>query len=155
MKDEQVVAIKKYVEGAYPMMKSNDDADLVWFDLLQDEEYYGILQSVKNYIRAGNKFPPGVSEVIQGYSLIIMEFNDEVLRLMDEDGFFNDSEEADIEVAYWNKNNRKRKAAVWISKDFPKENIPNWFKEVYQNYESQIKAKYFALSNTSKARQLT
>jgi hypothetical protein len=155
MTDEQVVAIKKYVEGAYPMMKSNDDSDLVWFDLLQDQEYYGILQSIKNYIRAGNKFPPTVSEIIKGYSLIIMEFNDEVLRLMDEDGFFNDPPGGEIEVALWNKQNRKRKALVWMSRDYPKENIPRWFKEEYQKYEQMIKQKYFAIPNKMGVRQLT
>ncbi len=155
MKDEQVVAIKKYVEGAYPMMKSNDDADLVWFDLLQDEEYYGILQSVKNYIRAGNKFPPGVSEIISGYSLIISGFADDVLKLMDDDGYFEDKEGLDSEISDWNRSNRKTKAFIWMSTSFPKETIPNWFKQDYKRYESKIKAKYFALSNTSKARQLT
>lgn len=147
MTKQEYAQIKAYVLGAFPQMKNNDFSDAVWYDFLKEEEYYGILQSVKNYIKQGNKFPPTVGEVVNGYELIVQDFNNEVLRLMEESGYFDDAEETDYEVAAWNKKNRKRKAFIWLSNSFPKEAIPDWFKNDYHEYEKVIKAKYFATNN--------
>ena len=98
MTNNQIIQIKEYVRGAFPNMKDNDFADVVWFDLLKDEEFYGILQSVKNFVRDGSKFPPTVGEIIKGYELIVRDFSDSILREMEEDGYFDDVKKTNDEI---------------------------------------------------------
>ncbi len=178
MTQKELILLLNYVRGAYQTFKSDANSDAVWYDLLQGEEYYGILQALKNYIRKGNKFPPTPADLIMGYELIVLEFSNEVLRLMESAGYFDDPTEivltekydeltdtyikteprkvlTDLELARWNKDNRKRRAYIWLSEGFPKEAIPKWFKEDYQKYEKMIKAKYFALSSPEIVRALS
>jgi hypothetical protein len=140
MTELEIISIKKYVKGAYPNMKDTEISNIVWIDLLQDEEYYGILQSVKNYIKDGNKFPPTVGEVIKGYNLIINKFRDDILNKMEDDGVFDDPDSTDIEIAMWNKKNRKRKTLIW-SANLSK--APEWFVKIYKSYETNQKALVF------------
>jgi len=143
MTQQEVIFVKNYIKGAYPNIKDDTTSDAVWYDLLKSEEYYGILQSVKNYIRSGNKYAPTLSEIIAGYELIVLEYQNEIIQRMDKDGYFNDGETSPYEIASWNKKNRMRKANVWASRDYPKEKIPDWFKRDYQRYEDLFKQKYF------------
>jgi hypothetical protein len=136
MTNREVIQIKEYIKGAFANMKESDFSDVVWYDLLKDEEYYGILQSVKNYIRAGNKFPPSIGEIIKGYELIIQDFANDILQEMDDDGYFDDPEQTETEIALWNKKNRKRKAFLW-AEDLSK--APEWFKNDYSSYMQKRK----------------
>ena len=136
---EQVLSIKKYVEGAYQTVKSDIDNDLVWIDMLKNEEYYGILESAKKYIRAGNKFPPTIGELIQGYEIVIDEFNKIVFDTMADDGYFVDRVSKDQEVRDWNTQKRTKQTKIWLSKNYPKEYIPQWFLDDWQKYASEVK----------------
>ena len=136
---EQVLSIKKYVEGAYQTVKSDIDNDLVWIDMLKNEEYYGILESAKKYIRAGNKFPPTIGELIQGYEIVIDEFNKIVFDTMADDGYFVDRVSKDKEVREWNTQKRIKQTKIWLSKNYPKEYIPQWFLDDWQKYASEVK----------------
>lgn len=136
---EQVLSIKKYVEGAYQTVKSDIDNDLVWIDMLKNEEYYGILESAKKYIRAGNKFPPTIGELIQGYEIVIDEFNKIVFDMMVDDGYFADRVSKDQEVREWNTQKRTKQTKIWLSKNYPKEYIPQWFLDDWQKYASKVK----------------
>lgn len=136
---EQVLSIKKYVEGAYQTVKSDIDNDLVWIDMLKNEEYYGILESAKKYIRAGNKFPPTIGELIQGYEIVIDEFNKIVFDTMADDGYFVDRVSKDKEVREWNTHKRTKQTKIWLSKNYPKEYIPQWFLDDWQKYASEVK----------------
>jgi hypothetical protein len=139
MTREQVLSIKKYVEGAYQTVKSDIDNDLVWIDMLKNEEYYGILESAKKYIRAGNKFPPTIGELIQGYEIVIDEFNKIVFDMMADDGYFVDRVSKDQEVRDWNTQKRTKQTKIWLSKNYPKEYIPQWFLDDWQKYASEVK----------------
>jgi len=139
MTREQVLSIKKYVEGAYQTVKSDIDNDLVWIDMLKNEEYYGILESAKKYIRAGNKFPPTIGELIQGYEIVIDEFNKIVFDMMADDGYFVDRVSKDQEVREWNTQKRTKQTKIWLSKNYPKEYIPQWFLDDWQKYASEVK----------------
>ena len=136
---EQVLSIKKYVEGAYQTVKSDIDNDLVWIDMLKNEEYYGILESAKKYIRAGTKFPPTIGELIQGYEIVIDEFNKIVFDTMADDGYFVDRVSKDQEVRDWNTQKRTKQTKIWLSKNYPKEYIPQWFLDDWQKYASEVK----------------
>ena len=139
MTREQVLSIKKYVEGAYQTVKSDIDNDLVWIDMLKNEEYYGILESAKKYIRAGNKFPPTIGELIQGYEIVIDEFNKIVFDMMADDGYFVDRVSKDQEVRDWNTQKRTKQTKIWLSKNYPKEYIPQWFLDDWRKYASEVK----------------
>lgn len=141
---EQVITIRKYIDGAYPQLRQRtkeeiEDTDTVWFDLLKGEDFHLAMQAVKNYIRNGNNFPPSISSVLEGCKAVILKYNNRVLETMEADGYFDDPENADAETSKWNKDNRKRKAQVWVSKGYPKEQIPDWFKKDYQRYEATVK----------------
>ena len=139
MTREQVLSIKKYVEGAYQTVKNDIDNDLVWIDMLKNEEYYGILESAKKYIRAGNKFAPTIGELIQGYEIVIDEFNKIVFDMMVDDGYFVDRVSKDQEVREWNTQKRTKQTKIWLSKNYPKEYIPQWFLDDWRKYASEVK----------------
>ena len=82
MNDGQALAIKTYCEGAYPNMKKDSNADLVWIDMLKDYEYNGILMSVKKHILSGNKFAPSLAEIIKGYEMILTSNNEKLVYLV-------------------------------------------------------------------------
>ena len=136
---EQVLSIKKYVEGAYQTVKNDVDNDLVWIDMLKGEEYYGILESAKKYIRAGNKFAPTIGELIQGYEIVIDEFNKIVFDTMADDGYFVDRVSKEQEVRDWNTQKRTKQTKIWLSKSYPKEYIPQWFLDDWRKYASEVK----------------
>ena len=141
---EQVITLRKYVDGAYPQLRQRskeeiEDTDTVWFDLLKDEDYYLAMQSVKNYIRSGNPYPPGISNVIDGCKTVILQYNNRVLEAMEADGYFDDVKSESAEVSKWNKDNRIRKARAYVSEGYPKERIPEWFRRDYQRYETGVK----------------
>jgi hypothetical protein len=139
MTREQVLSIKKYVEGAYQTVKNDIDNDLVWIDMLKGEEYYGILESAKKYIRAGNKFAPTIGELIQGYEIVIDEFNKIVFDTMADDGYFVDRVSKEQEVRDWNTQKRTKQTKIWLSKNYPKEYIPQWFLDDWRKYASEVK----------------
>ena len=82
MDNSQALTIKAYCEGAYPNMKKDDTYDVVWFDMLKDYQYQGIMQSVKKYIMAGNKFPPTIAELIQGYETLLTDQNEKLVEMV-------------------------------------------------------------------------
>ena len=136
---EQVLSIKKYVEGAYQTVKNDVDNDLVWIDMLKGEEYYGILESAKKYIRAGNKFAPTIGELIRGYEIVIDEFNKIVFDTMADDGYFVDRVSKEREVREWNTQKRTKQTKIWLSKGYPKEYIPQWFLDDWRKYSNEVK----------------
>lgn len=143
MKQSEVIIIRRYIKNSFSIMKDDDDSsDAVWFDMLQHEDYNGILSSLKRYIRDGNKYPPSIGELIKGYNVMVLEFNNAVLDAMDKDGYFSSGDD-DPTVERWNYDNRKRKAIMWASKDYPKEAVPDWFLKDYKDYEEKVKAVYF------------
>jgi len=151
MTKKEVVLIKSYIKGAFPNFKDDQKTDVIWYDMLKDEEYYGILQSVKNFIKSGSKYPPTLAEVLKGYDLILDSLYNDVINLMDEDGFFDDPEGTPAEITLWNKKNRKRKALFWVTGNTTKSVAPEWFKEIFKSYKDKLKTKYFSLSdNTQK-----
>ena len=147
---QELSQIKAFIKGAYPNSRDDEASDIVWYEMLQNQEYYGTLQAVKSHIRSGNRFPPTLSELIAGYEVIVQSFSNDILDLMDRDGYFNDPVGSDPALASWNKDNRKRKAQVWLSIH----KMPDWFKMDYQRYEGQIKVKYFASPLRSSTKEL-
>jgi hypothetical protein len=139
MTREQVLSIKKYVEGAYQTLKSDIDNDLVWIDMLKDQEYYGILESAKKYIRAGNKFAPTIGDLINGYEIVVDEFNKRVFMAMLVDGYFADKVSEDKEMRDWNTEKRTKQTKIWLSKGYPKEHIPQWFLDDWRKYSNEVK----------------
>lgn len=140
MTAKETLSILKYIKGVYPYTKDSELSNVVWIDMLKDEEYFGILESVKNYIREAHEYAPNVGQIIKGYDIIIKQFANDILNKMNDDGVFNDPIETDIEIAMWNKNNRKRKALMW-SQDLSK--APEWFVELYKSYEKEKKQLVF------------
>ena len=141
---EQMIMIRKYIDGAYPLQRQRTkeetaDADMIWFDMLKDEDYNLCMQGVKNYIRSANNFPPSISAILEASKEVVLQYNNKVIELMESEGYFNDSETTPLEISAWNKENRRRKAQIWASNNYPKELIPDWFKTDYQRYEVRVR----------------
>lgn len=146
---EEVVHIRNYVKGAYPQVKDNTEAtDAVWFDMLKDYAYLGILASVKEYIRSGKQYPPTLAEVIKNYEVVLDLHQDDILNQMILDGVFDDPEGAKEDIAEWNKECRIDKVKYWMSLE--KWQWPKWFLDIYKNYMKQIiNQKYISVRSES------
>ena len=136
MRSEEILNIKKYVEGAYPNLKKDPDADIIWLDMLKDYNYLGVLEAVRNYIKSGNKYPPTLAEIIKGYEVVLDKHQEEVLTRMVNSGMFDDPNGADPEIAAWNKENRIDKARYWMSLEKP--SWPGWFLTEYKKHLRNI-----------------
>ena len=144
MTTQELNQLRAYIKGAYPHVKDDEQDDIVWYDLLQGCDYLGVLQTVKSYIRAGNRFAPTVAELISGYESILDVFNDDILDKMAKDGVFDDPYciemidgrliETEPEVRRWNREKRITKAKNWLQA----KSMPAWFKEKYDSYRTQF-----------------
>ncbi len=129
MTKAETMAIRKYVEGAYNQVKTNNDSDLVWFDMLKDYDYQIMLKNLKDYIKSGNKYAPNLADLIGMYKPELLGENKKIFDLLEQNGFFDD-ESGDKEVAEWNRKNRIRKVTNWL---LDIASSPSWFKEIYHN----------------------
>ena len=102
MTKAETMAIRKYVEGAYNQVKTNNDSDLVWFDMLKDYDYQIMLKNLKDYIKSGNKYAPNLADLIGMYKPELLGENKKIFDLLEQNGFFDD-ESGDKEIAEWNK----------------------------------------------------
>lgn len=140
MDRKSAVAIKFYCEGAYPQMREKNGSDEVWIDMLSNYDYNIMLSATKQYIADGNEYAPSIASLIVAYKKHQDRFTDDVLQEMDNDGLFDDSNDSDIEVALWNKKNRKRKAQAYVLTGI----MPDWFKTIYQAYQAKNAVKLSA-----------
>jgi hypothetical protein len=153
---EEVVHIRNYVRGAYPQVKdSSESTDAVWFDMLKDCAYLGILASVKDYIKKGKQYPPTLAEIIKNYEVVLDSHQDDILNQMILDGVFDDPEGTNEDIADWNKENRIDKAKYWMTLE--KWQWPKWFLEIYKNYmKNLISQKYIGVrSETNVNRRIS
>jgi hypothetical protein len=144
MTKSEVIMLRNYIKGAYGYDNGGESTDAVWFDLLQEYEYKGIMQAAKNHIKSGNNYPPRVAELISGYELILDDFNDDILDKMAKDGVFDDPYcvemidgrliETEPEVRRWNREKRITKAKNWLQA----KSMPDWFKDKYDSYRKQF-----------------
>lgn len=131
MKKEEAIAIKLYIQGAYPQMKDNVAGDESWKDILKDYDFQVMLKVAKEYIRSGNEYFPNLGTLCKRYEDFQNQFYDEVLERIIADGHLNDPENSDSEIPDWNFKNRKQKCKIWIQN---KNLMPDWFKEIYDKY---------------------
>lgn len=143
---KMAVAIKFYCEGAYPQMKDKNGSDEVWIDMLTNYDYSLMLLAVKQYISDGNEYAPSIASLILYYKKQQDRFSNDILQEMEKDGIFDDCYGTDIEIALWNKLNRKRKAQNYVITGI----MPGWFEAIYQNYQSKNNIKL----STSKITQV-
>jgi hypothetical protein len=85
MTTKQVLAIKTYCEGAYPNMKKDSTADLVWIDMLKTYQYEGIMKAVKTYILSGNPYSPTIAVLIQNYGIELTSHNEKLVSMVAEE----------------------------------------------------------------------
>ena len=157
MTKSEVIMLRNYIKGAYGYDNGGESTDAVWFDLLQEYEYKGIMQAAKNHIKSGNNYPPRVAELIKGYETILDDFNSDIIERMTRDGVFDDPAEititdlngnertikVDEETRQWNNQSRITKAKVWLSA----KSMPSWFKAKYEQYRTVIRQGYFGQNN--------
>jgi hypothetical protein len=139
MTTQEVMTIRKYAEGAFPQLKSNDGSDMVWVDLLAPFGYLGIMKVLREYILMGNKFPPTVGELISKYQTVLPPIEEAIVQLMLEHGEFDDSN-GDDDIRLWNRQKRLANMREWISRDY----IPESIKSVYEHYKAMAGKRYFA-----------
>ncbi len=140
---EQVLAIKKYCEGAYPIMKTDDDNDIVWIDMLKEFQYEGMLETVKRYIKTGNKFPPTLADLVFKFDYELNSLDKQIFLEMELNGEFQDKNQ-DKDIAAWNEKNKKRTSKFYMV--FPNKS-PEWFSEMYQKYKKDLETLYLGNKN--------
>lgn len=152
---EEVVHIRNYIKAAYPQVKDNSEAtDAVWFDMLKDYAYLGILASVKDYIMSGKQYPPTLAEVIKNYETVLDSHQEDILKQMMIDGVFNDPDGSNPAIAEWNKENRIDRARLWMSLE--KSKWPKWFLDIYKKYMKQIvNQKYISVRSDYDAKRIS
>ena len=139
MTKEEVLAIRKYAEGAYPQMKSEQGFDAVWFDILADYSFNGIMQSLKERIKSGNKYPPSIAELIGGYKDIITAHDALFVKWLESTGYFDDSNE-DVEIAQMNKRHRREKTETFLQRP---DIMPEWLKAKLDEYHGKVERRLF------------
>lgn len=150
MNSEEIIMAKKYVEGAYPQMQNKDKdngADIVWLDMLKKYPKEGVIASIKAYIESGNPYPPTLADIIKGYKAELDSHKTEILSQMISDGFFDDPETTDMEIAEWNKDKRIDKAKYWLTLD--SKTWPQFFRDEVRKYY-----KYIELGGKENVKQL-
>lgn len=85
MTTKQAITIKTYCEGAYPNMKKDQTADLVWIDMLKTYQYNGMMQAIKKYINSGNVYSPTIAVLIQNYEFILSSHHQDLIKLVMEE----------------------------------------------------------------------
>jgi len=140
---QDIIALRKYAEGAYPQMKLSETSDAVWFDMMASYQLNGMMEALKTYIRSGNTYPPTVADLINGYETIISGFDSDIVEKMAREGVFDDSKGCDSEIADWNRTNRKNKALAWLSSPNRDRFMPLWFATLYDLYRTRVETKYF------------
>jgi hypothetical protein len=142
MTKSEVIMLRNYIKGAYGYDNGGESTDAVWFDLLQEYEYKGIMQAAKNHIKSGNNYPPRVAELIRGYELILDTLSDDIINRMERVGEFDDMV-GDEEIRAWNKRNRIDKLKRWLAHPNRDRIMPSWLQAIISKYQAEIKMKYF------------
>ena len=142
MTKSEVIMLRNYIKGAYGYDNGGESTDAVWFDLLQEYEYKGIMQAAKNHIKSGNNYPPRVAELIRGYELILDSLSDDIINRMERAKELDDTE-GDEDVKAWNKRNRVEKLKVWLAHPNRDRIIPDWLKTIISKYQNEIRSRLF------------
>ena len=149
MKPAEVIVLREIIKESYPYAKmENERGDDVWYMLLQEYKFQPMHDALIAYIKQGNKFAPGVAELITMYKNFDRLQATGVIAAMDNDGYFNDPEGTPAETAIWNHKNRLRKAIMWSESGV----MPDWFRKVYMEYYERL---YPQQITTRKAKMLT
>ncbi len=142
MTKSEVIMLRNYIKGAYGYDNGGESTDAVWFDLLQEYEYKGIMQAAKSHIKSGNNYPPRVAELIRGYELILDSLSDDIINRMERAKELDDTE-GDEDVKAWNKRNRVEKLKVWLAHPNRDRIIPDWVKTIISKYQNEIRSRLF------------
>jgi hypothetical protein len=130
MTTNEALLIKAQIEQAFPFVKKEAMGDAVYVTTLADYKHSGIKKSLDNYIKLGNKYAPSLGTLISGYVIVLSQRNESLLELMDSNGEFMDKG-GDIEIKFWNYENRKRKAIQYLDSGI----MPEWFRELVAKYQ--------------------
>jgi hypothetical protein len=147
VKPAEVITLREIIKESYPFAKmDNERGDDVWYVLLKDYQFQPMHNSLVSWIKAGNKFPPSIADLIARYDDTVKETATGVIAMMDEDGYFDDPEDASREIAIWNHNQRLRKANMWSQNG----KGPDWFMRDYQTYYDRMFPTQIGSSETKK-----
>ena len=147
MKAKEIIVLKTFITESYPYVKmDNPEGDDVWYIMLKEYKFKKMQKVLMDYIKSGKKFAPGIADLIKLYEdNTIVELND-IISFMEEQGYFDDINPIDAEWAMWNKENRLKKAMMWIEND----NVPSWLQKDINKYYKLIKTEKITSGSVAK-----
>lgn len=107
---EEVLKIKKFLEGNYPKLKEADDE--VYTMMLAEYEFNLMIEAAKNHIKK-NKFPPTIANLLEEYDKVLRYYKTKIVRKMQNAGIFKTITEFE-------------KALRFVERDI----IPDWFRDM-------------------------
>lgn len=107
---EEVLKIKKFLEGNYPKLKETGDE--VFTMMLSEYDFSIMVEAAKNYIKL-NKFAPTIASLLEEYNKIIKHRKTEIVREMYKAGKFANVTEFE-------------KSLMFVERDI----IPDWFRNM-------------------------
>jgi len=143
---DQVLAIKRFAEGAYPQMKNDGGSDAVWIEMLSTYDFGGMMQTLKNHINGGNKYPPSIAELIGGYKNAVSEYDSKFVEWLEKTGKLADAEGTDAEIAALSLRHRKEKAVAIMSHPLRDSIMPGWFAAWYAEYRAKVERRIYGTS---------
>jgi hypothetical protein len=114
MTTNEILQIKKMLEGNYPKLKDSEDA--VFVMMLADYQFGLMAEASKNFMMT-SKFPPTIANLLEEYEKVKLYRKTEIVRQMNNAGIFKDQSEF-------------LKATRFIERDI----IPDWFKTKMINF---------------------
>lgn len=92
------MTIKQLIDGAYPIIKNNQDSDLSYVTILVEYDCYLMSLAVKEIIKTST-YPPTIANIVKMYEKVRKEHLMKIVDEMEKKGYFPDTPKGDCD--YW------------------------------------------------------
>jgi hypothetical protein len=90
MTQKEAMTIKQLIDGAYPIIKNNQDSDLSYVTILVEYDCYLMSLAVKEIIKTST-YPPTIANIVKMYEKVRKEHLMKIVDEMEKKGYFPDT----------------------------------------------------------------
>ena len=98
MTQKEAMTIKQLIDGAYPIIKNNQDSDLSYVTILVEYDCYLMSLAVKEIIKTST-YPPTIANILDKYEKVRKDKLMTIVDDMNVKGVFPDTPKGDCD--YW------------------------------------------------------
>jgi len=98
MTQKEAMTIKQLIDGAYPIIKNNQDSDLSYVTILVEYDCYLMSLAVKEIIKTST-YPPTIANILDKYEKVRRDKLMAIVDDMNVKGVFPDTPKGDYD--YW------------------------------------------------------